>query len=208
MLINDISEAEIPGVRLINFKRFHDQRGFFTETFRNTDFSNNDLKFLPKGILQVNQSFSHKNVIRGLHFQWNPDMGKLVRTVFGHMIDLILDLRIGSPTQGKIMAFDMPAHSTDLTSTWIWVPEGCAHGNFFLDETYIEYFCSGTYNGECEAGISPFANDLDWTICDPSLKKIFIEHKESFIATPKDFNGLSVKEWFLRPEAKNFQFNF
>jgi dTDP-4-dehydrorhamnose 3,5-epimerase len=181
-----------------------DQRGFFTETFRASDFINNDLKVFPNGIMQSNESFSHKNVLRGLHFQWNPNMGKLVRTIAGHMVDLVLDLRQDSPTQGKIMAFDMPANSTNSSSSWIWVPEGCAHGNFFLEDSYIEYFCSGAYNGECEAGISPFSEDIDWSICDASLKAKFFELKDSFIATPQDINGLSVKEWLSRADANNF----
>ena len=181
-----------------------DQRGFFTETFRASDFINNELKVFPNGIVQTNESFSQKNVLRGLHFQWNTNMGKLVRTIAGHMVDLVLDLRQGSPTQGKIMAFDMPAKSSDSASSWIWVPEGCAHGNFFLEDSYIEYFCSGAYNGECEAGVSPFAEDIDWSICDVGLKNKFFELKDTFIATPKDINGLSVKEWLSRTEANNF----
>jgi hypothetical protein len=75
---------------------------------------------------------------------------------------------------------------------------------FFLEDSYIEYFCSGAYNGEFEAGISPFAQDIDWSICDPILKNKFFELKDSFIATPKDINGLSVKDWLLRHEANNF----
>ena len=204
MKISSISDQQIPGVKLINFDRFLDQRGFFTETFRTSDFINNELKFFPNGIMQSNESFSQKNVLRGLHFQWNPNMGKLVRTIAGHMIDLVLDLRKGSPTQGKIMAFDMPAKPTNNTSSWIWVTEGCAHGNFFLEDSYIEYFCSGSYNGDCEAGISPFAEDIDWSICDAELKNKFFELKDTFISTPKDINGLSVKEWLSRREANNF----
>ena len=204
MKIVSITEFQIPFVKLINFERFMDQRGYFTETFRASDFINNELKVFPNGIMQTNESFSQKNVLRGLHFQWNPNMGKLIRTIAGHMIDLVLDLRQGSPTQGKIMAFDMPAKSTDGSSIWIWVPEGCAHGNFFLEDSYIEYFCSGSYNGECEAGVSPFAEDIDWSICDPKLKNLFADLKDSFIATSKDINGLSVKQWLDREDAKNF----
>jgi dTDP-4-dehydrorhamnose 3,5-epimerase len=204
MKISSITEQQIPGVVLINFDRFMDQRGFFTETFRASDFIKNGLKVFPNGIMQSNESFSHKNVLRGLHFQWNPNMGKLVRTIAGHMVDLVLDLRQGSPTQGKIMAFDMPAKSTNNSTSWIWVPEGCAHGNFFLEDSYIEYFCSGAYNGECEAGVSPSAQDIDWSICDAGLKNKFFELKDSFIATPKDINGLSVKEWLSRADANNF----
>ena len=204
MKITAITKQLIPGVKLINFDRYMDQRGFFTETFRHLDFLINELDFFSNGIMQTNESYLHKNVLRGLHFQWNPNMGKLIRTIAGHMVDLVLDLRQDSPTQGKIMAFDMPAKSSDGSSTWIWVPEGCAHGNFFLEDSYIEYFCSGSYNGVCEAGISPFAQDIDWSICDAGLKNKFFELKDSFIATPKDINGLSVKEWLSRAEANNF----
>ena len=204
MKITSITNTVIPGAKLIHFDRFPDLRGYFSETFRASDFVHHDLNIFPNGILQTNESFSYKNVLRGLHFQWNPNMGKLVRTITGHMVDLVLDLRKGSPTQGKIMAFDMPAKSSDSSSSWIWVPEGCAHGNFFLVDSYIEYFCSGAYNGECEAGISPFSEDIDWSICDSNLKDKFFELKDAFIATPKDINGLSVKEWLNRPEANNF----
>ena len=200
----NITKTIINDIKLISFNRFMDERGYFTETFRSSDFINNDLKLFPNGIMQSNESFSHKNVLRGLHFQWNPNMGKLVRTITGHMVDLVLDLRKGSPTQGKIMAFDMPAKAKDTYSSWIWVPEGCAHGNFFLEDSYIEYFCSSAYNGECEAGISPFAEDIDWSICDSNLKDKFFELKNLFIATPKDINGLSVKEWLNRNDANNF----
>jgi dTDP-4-dehydrorhamnose 3,5-epimerase len=204
MKITSISRQQISGVKLINFDRFMDHRGYFTETFRSSDFINNELGFFPNGIMQTNESFSQKNVLRGLHFQWNPNMGKLVRTIAGHMVDLVLDLRHGSPTQGKIMAFDMPAKSTDGSSSWIWVPEGCAHGNFFLEDSYIEYFCSCSYNGDCEAGISPFSDDIDWSICDVDLKNKFFELKDSFIATPKDINGLNVNDWLSRTDSNNF----
>jgi dTDP-4-dehydrorhamnose 3,5-epimerase len=204
MKISSITEQHISGVKIINFDRFMDQRGYFTETFRDSDFISNDLKLFPIGIIQSNESFSQKYVLRGLHFQWNPNMGKLVRTIAGHMVDLILDLRKGSTTQGKIMAFDMPSKATDNSCSWIWVPEGCAHGNFFLEDSYIEYFCSGSYNGECEAGISPFSEDIDWSICDNSLKNKFFEMKDSFIATTKDINGFSVKDWLNGTDANNF----
>ena len=81
MKIVSIIEAQIPGVKLINFERFIDKRGFFTETFRVSDFINNELKCFPNGIMQANESYSRRNDLRGLHFQWNPNMGKLVRTI-------------------------------------------------------------------------------------------------------------------------------
>ena len=206
MKINSIFEAEIAGVKLIQFERFLDKRGYFSETFRDSDFLEKNLGIFPNSILQTNESYSRRNVLRGLHFQWNQPMGKLVRTITGHMVDLILDLRIGSPTQGKIMAFNMPIAPHDTTSNWIWVPEGCAHGNFFLEDSYIEYYCSASYNGNCESGVSPFATDIDWSICDSKLKNLFFDMKDSFITTSKDLNGHSIESWMSSSDAENFKF--
>jgi dTDP-4-dehydrorhamnose 3,5-epimerase len=206
MKINSIFEAEIAGVKLIQFERFLDKRGYFSETFRDSDFLQNNLGIFPNGILQTNESYSRRNVLRGLHFQWNQPMGKLVRTITGHMVDLVLDLRIGSPTQGKIMAFNMPIAPHDTISNWIWVPEGCAHGNYFLEDSYIEYYCSASYNGNCESGVSPFATDIDWSICDSKLKNLFFDMKDSFITTSKDLNGHSVESWMSSSDAENFKF--
>lgn len=206
MKINNIVEPAIKGVKLIHFERFMDKRGYFSETFRSSDFIANQLDVFPNGIMQTNESYSRRNVLRGLHFQWNNPMGKLVRTISGHMIDLILDLRIGSPTQGQIMAFNMPIAAHQNESSWIWVPEGCAHGNFFLEDSYIEYYCSASYNGECESGVSPFASDIDWSICDPKLKNLFFDMKDSFVTTSKDINGHSVSSWLKTADAANFKF--
>ena len=206
MKINSIFEAEIAGVKLIQFERFLDKRGYFSETFRDSDFLEKNLGIFPNSILQTNESYSRRNVLRGLHFQWNQPMGKLVRTITGHMVDLILDLRIGSSTQGKIMAFNMPIAPHDTTSNWIWVPEGCAHGHFFLEDSYIEYYCSASYNGNCESGVSPFASDIDWSICDSKLKNLFFDMKDSFITTSKDLNGHSVESWMSSSDAENFKF--
>ena len=205
MKINNIFEPAIQGVKVIHFERFLDKRGYFSETFRDADFLENKLGVFPNGIMQTNESYSRRNVLRGLHFQWNNPMGKLVRTISGHMVDLILDLRIGSPTQGQIMAFNMPIAAHQNESSWIWVPEGCAHGNFFLEDSYIEYYCSASYNGACEAGISPFATDIDWSICDPKLKNLFFDLKDSFITTSKDINGHSLSSWLKTADAANFK---
>jgi dTDP-4-dehydrorhamnose 3,5-epimerase len=205
MKINNIFEPAIKGVKVIHFERFMDKRGYFSETYRGIDFLSSQLDIFPNGILQTNESYSRRNVLRGLHFQWNNPMGKLVRTISGHMVDLILDLRIGSPTQGQIMAFNMPIAAHQNDSSWIWVPEGCAHGNFFLEDSYIEYYCSASYNGECEAGISPFASDIDWSICDPKLKNLFFDLKDSFMTTSKDVNGHSLSSWLKTADAANFK---
>ena len=149
MKILSTESLPIPDVFLLRFARFSDQRGYFTETFRRTDFD--QLDFLSGvSFVQCNESFSRPGVARGLHFQWNPFMGKLVRTVHGRMLDVVLDIRLGSPTLGKALVVDMPADADHGSGSWIWVPPGFAHGNLFTEDTTIEYFCGGEYSPGCE----------------------------------------------------------
>lgn len=207
MKILNINELKIPEVKTIRFARFRDHRGYFTEHFRRSDFNNNPLTAFLKDteFVQSNESFSQAGTIRGLHFQWNPVMGKLVRTVYGHMIDLVLDIRIGSPTFGRIIAHDMPSNKDDDAAEWIWVPPGFAHGNVFPRDTVIEYFCSGEYSPGCEAIISPLATDLDWSLCAPNLKDIFDSvSAKTELMTDKDRNGLSVATWKKDARSESF----
>lgn len=208
MKILKVKTLAIPEIKVIRFARFCDHRGYFTEQFRKSDFSNHsDMDFL-KGVefVQANESLSKPNTIRGMHFQWNPYMGKLVRTLKGRMIDLILDIRKGSPTFGKMIAYDMPNNPEADYSEWIWVPPGFAHGNIFTEESLIEYFCSGEYSSGCEAGISPLASDIDWSLCDAELKELFDEivNKPELLITDKDKDALSVDEWFNDDRSENF----
>jgi dTDP-4-dehydrorhamnose 3,5-epimerase len=207
MKILSVVSLAFPEIKVIKFARFCDHRGYFTEPYRKSDFENHPGTDFLRNIqfVQTNESFSLPNTIRGLHFQWNPYMGKLVRTIQGHMIDLVLDIRRGSPTFGKAIAYDMPASSDSDFAEWIWVPPGFAHGNFFRQETAIEYSCTGEYSPGCEAGISPLADDIDWSLCDAKLKEIF---DATILSAPlisqKDKNGLSVTAWKNDSRSENF----
>jgi len=209
MKILAAKELALPEIKVIRFARFADHRGYFAESFRNSDFQTNPATAFMRGVqfLQCNESFSKKGTVRGLHLQWNPYMGKMVRTLRGHMVDLVLDIRKGSPTFGKIIAYDMPADETGSFGEWIWVPPGFAHGNFFLEDTMIEYFCSGEYSPGCEVGISPLAEDIDWSFCDDWLKTQFhgIARRTELI-TDKDKAGLSVAAWEKDPRSVHFVF--
>jgi dTDP-4-dehydrorhamnose 3,5-epimerase len=207
--IIDVVPLVIPAIKVIRFARFCDKRGYFTEPFRSSDLTSSPLTWFLKGVEfpQTNESRSRPGTIRGLHFQWNPYMGKLVRTLSGHMIDLVLDIRKGSPTFGKAIAYEMPANAQEAFGEWIWVPPGFAHGNAFLADTSIEYFCSGEYSPHCEAGISPLAVDIDWSLCDERLKRIVHETaRTTDLMTQKDRDGLSVAAWEEDPRSENFVF--
>ena len=207
MKIVEIKELAIPEVKVIKFKRFVDNRGYFTEQFRKSDLiDSSDVGFLKgESFVQANESFSHKNTFRGLHFQWNPHMGKLVRPLSGSLIDFALDIRKGSPDLGKIIAYEIPNNKDDEYAEWIWVPPGFAHGILLTEDSLIEYFCTGEYSPGCEAGISPMAKDIDWSICDKALKERFdaIVPKTELI-TEKDKNGLGVTEWLEGKDSDEF----
>jgi dTDP-4-dehydrorhamnose 3,5-epimerase len=207
MKILDVTSLQIDAVKLIKFARFCDHRGYFTEHFRSSDFEKcPDIGYM-KGIrfLQANESLSRPGTIRGLHFQWDPYMGKLVRTLAGRMVDMALDIRKGSPTFGKIVCHDMPSNKEGDAAEWIWVPPGFAHGNFFVQETLIEYLCSGEHNRGCEAGISPIAEDIDWSLCDVGLRRLFEKTAATTQRmTDKDRNGLTVAAWKSDPRSDSF----
>lgn len=207
MKILSITPLAIPDIKIIRFARFRDNRGFFTEPFRQSDIDGRpELAGLAgRRPVQVNESYSRSGVVRGLHFQWNPFMGKLVRTVSGRMVDIVLDIRKDSLTLGKALLYDMPEDPEGDAGEWIWVPPGFAHGNFFTRETRIEYFCTGEYSPGCEAGISPWSSDIDWSLCGT---QILTEWNglaaDGFIASDKDRAGLSLAAWLSDPRSDVF----
>jgi dTDP-4-dehydrorhamnose 3,5-epimerase len=210
MKIIEVRPLAIPGVHVLRFARFADERGYFTETFRRSVVESHDAADFLRGLefVQMNESVSRPGVVRGLHFQWNPYMGKLVRTISGRMVDLVLDIRLGSPTFGKIVAHDMPSRPADTWSEWIWVPPGFAHGNLFTEETAIEYLCTGEYSPGCEAAVSPFSDDIDWSLAPPDLRDEFERVvADGPLVSDKDRGGGSVAEWAEDERSENFRYD-
>ena len=207
MKILSVKTLALPEIKTAQFALFKDNRGYFTESFRKSDFiPYPELPFAQSEIVQQNESYSLPHTIRGLHFQWNPYMGKLIRVLFGHMIDIVADIRIGSPNFGKAILYDMPRSVNDESGKWIWVPAGFAHGNLFLEPTAIEYLCTGEYSPGCEAGISPLSTDLDWSLANTSLKAILDKNiaSKELIINDKDRLSLSLKAWAADARSANF----
>ena len=187
MKVVEVRNLAIPEIKVIRYGRFLDDRGFFTETFRKSDFMRHpQLDFMKEvEFLQCNESYSKPGTVRGMHFQWNPYMGKLVRTLQGRMIDLILDVRKGSPNFGKLIGYDMPAdHNADYAD-WIWVPPGFAHGFKALTERVEVLYKVTDYQ------YKEHERTLMWN--DPDLN---INWGEKFdpIMSEKDMKGLSFEE--------------
>ena len=209
MQVLSVSALRIDAIKVIRFRRFQDDRGYFSETFRAGSVAGNeDLAFLGgTPFAQHNESLSRAGTIRGLHFQWSPHMGKLVRAISGRMVDVVLDIRIGSPSFGRALMYDMPAADETDFGEWIWVPPGFAHGNFFTEPTRIEYLCTGEYSPKTEAGISPLASDIDWSLCDPDLKRVFDGLAAgSPLISEKDRDAPSLQDWARDERAANFTY--
>ena len=154
----------IPDVILAQPKSFSDDRGFFLESFKESDFVLNgiNIKFV-----QDNISHSVLGVIRGLHFQKNPmAQAKLVTAIKGEIFDVVVDIRKDSPTYGKWISEIL----SDKDHKLLYVPEGFAHGFCVLSkEAYVYYKVSNEYSPEHERGIiwnDPKLN-VDWPISKP-----------------------------------------
>ena len=153
------NKTEIEGVFVIEPKVFGDNRGFFMETYKQSDFEEAGLKY---NFIQDNQSRSHKGVLRGLHYQKKYPQAKLVRVIQGEVFDVAVDLRKGSPTYGKWVGAILSAENKKM----FLIPRGFAHGFLVLSDTAeFVYKCDEVYHPEDEGGI--MWNDPDVGISWP-----------------------------------------
>lgn len=161
------SKTKLEGVLLIEPAVHNDSRGCFFESYEKE-------KYLALGIreefVQDNQSLSHKNVLRGLHYRVDPEQAKLVRVVKGEVFDVVVDIRKSSPTFGEWQSFIL----SDTNYLQLYVPVGFAHGFLVLSDTAeFLYKVSEYYSAEKEKGI--IWNDpdigIDWPVSDPILSE-------------------------------------
>ena len=157
-----IRTTPIDGLLVIEPKVFADERGFFMESFKASDFA---AFGITQDFVQDNHSKSRKGVIRGLHFQRAPyAQGKLVRVTRGRAWDVAVDLRKGSPTFGTWCAVELSADNHLL----FWIPEGFAHGFLALeDDTELLYKCTAEYNPTSDGGVR--WNDPDIAVAWPQI---------------------------------------
>jgi dTDP-4-dehydrorhamnose 3,5-epimerase len=168
---------------------FQDTRGFFMETFRKDQFIDNGL---PTEFVQDNHSRSTRGVLRGLHFQWGPPMGKLMRVTVGSAFLVAVDIRRGSSTLGQWAGVEASAENRRQ----VWAPAGFARGFCVLsDAAEIQYKCTGIYSNKAESGIR-------WD--DP---RIGIKWPiEDVLLSEKDRTAQTLDEWLSRPESTNFSY--
>jgi dTDP-4-dehydrorhamnose 3,5-epimerase len=162
----EISLTPFDGLKVVQLKIYHDNRGFFVERFNKKLFQ--DLG-LPVDYFQDNHSLSAPNVIRGLHFQNNPSQAKLVGCLRGKILDVAVDIRKNSSTFGKYFSIELSAENGKL----LFIPAGFAHGFAVLgtEPADVMYKVDNQFSKEGDGGIRFNDPDLkiDWQIANPII---------------------------------------
>ena len=185
-----IESVALGSVAVLAPEYFKDERGFFVEEFRADQFAELGL---PTKFVQENHSGSVKNVVRGLHFQWEPPMGKLMRVLRGEAFLVAVDIRKNSPTLGQWFGKRVNAEERKQ----IWAPAGFARGFCVVsDYAEIQYLCTGIYNSQAESGIlwNDPAIGIEWPVNDPIL-------------SGKDEKAQTLQEWLKREESDNYVYD-
>jgi len=157
-----VTETNLKGCYIIEPNVFGDDRGYFFESFNKKVFK--EKTGIDTEFVQDNQSLSNRGVLRGLHFQKGEyAQAKLVRVIKGRVLDIVVDLRLKSPTFGEIYSVEL----SEKNKLQLFVPRGFAHGFSVLeDNTIFSYKCDNYYNKESEGGI--IYNDsilnIDWKL--------------------------------------------
>lgn len=179
-----VEKFSIDGLLLITPIIHADKRGHFFEVFRQTVLHEAGIE---KELVQVNQSYSLKDVIRGLHFQKQPyEQGKLIRVTAGKIMDVAVDIRQDSDTYLKWQSITLSAENPQI----FWIPGGFAHGFRTLsDYAIVEYHCDEYYHKEFDAGILYCDNDIgiDWGLDEP-----VISDRDSSLPTARQLFGVQL----------------
>jgi dTDP-4-dehydrorhamnose 3,5-epimerase len=168
---------------------YEDNRGFFMEVYREDHFK---ALGLPTDFRQDNQSRSVKGVIRGLHFQWDPPMGKLMRVTYGRAFLVAVDIRKDSPTLGQWFGLEVSAEDKKQ----VWAPAWFARGFCALsDVAEIHYKCTAIYNRATESGIlwNDPAIGVAWPVAEPIL-------------SPKDAGAQTLDQWIQSANSGRFTY--
>ena len=142
------AETEIEGLIEVTPFNADDVRGCFTKDYSKEVFEQNNIKY---DLAEIFYTTSHKGVIRALHFQRVKQQPKLVRCIYGHVFDVVVDLRKDSKTFKKWLSFDL----TGDNKKEILIPAGCAHGYLVLEHSIVSYKCAEKFYGEI--GVDPLS---------------------------------------------------
>lgn len=179
----EFKETRISGLIEITPFNADDVRGCFTKDYSKEVFEKNGISH---DLAEVFYTTSYKGVIRALHFQRVMQQPKLVRCIWGHVWDVVVDLRADSPTFKQWLAFDLIGDKHNE----ILIPAGCAHGYLVLEDSIVSYKCSEKFYGEYDDGI--VWNDPDIAVAWPldkigGEKKLIVAEKDKNLQTFSEF---------------------
>jgi dTDP-4-dehydrorhamnose 3,5-epimerase len=174
-----LHETIIPGCFEIEYISREDARGSFVKTFHSTAFREMGLE---ADFLESFFSYSHRNVLRGMHFQLPPaDGAKLVYCMQGHVLDVALDLRVGSPAYGEYASFELSAKKAAAA----YIPRGVAHGFCTLEaDSAVVYHVTSEYDSKLDSGVLWDSFGFPW----PGKAPV-ISERDSRFASFRDFKG-------------------
>lgn len=176
-----LTKTDINDCYIVEWDRMDDNRGFFNVSFNTEEFY--DKTGIDFKIVQENESMSKKGVIRGLHFQKPPyEQAKLVRCVYGQVLDVIVDIRPYSTSYGKVVTVQL---NGGLRRS-VFVPKGCAHGFSTKNRALFQYKVDNQYNKESEGGI--VYNDPQLNINWEVMGKVKISDKDLVLPFFKDID--------------------
>jgi len=184
-----IQDTYLEDVKIIIPKIYEDNRGFFMEVFNRKSFRKLNI---PCNFVQMNHSLSSQYTVRGLHFQWKPLMGKLMKVTRGEAFLVAVDIRKNSPTLGEWYG----GYFSEFNKLQLWAPGYFARGFCAMeDNTEIQYLITGTYNSKCESEI--LWNDKDINIIWPTKNPLLSQ---------KDKNAQTFKQWLNLENSNNFMY--
>ena len=185
-----IDSRHLGEVVVLTPEAFADERGFFMETYRADQFK---AFGLPTDFVQDNHSRSKQGVLRGLHFQYDPPMGKLMRVTLGRAFLIAVDLRKGSPTFAKWWGTELSAENKKI----MWAPASFGRGFCVLsDWAEVQYKTTGIYNDQTDVSIRFDDPDIgiEWPVQNPQISE-------------RDRKAISLKEWLRSPLSDAFRYN-
>jgi dTDP-4-dehydrorhamnose 3,5-epimerase len=182
-----IKSTKLDRLMLIEPDSIADKRGFFMEVYRADFFKKNGI---PAEFVQENHSSSSSQILRGLHFQWEPKLGKLIRVIRGSAFAVAVDIRHNSPTLGQWYGIELSYENKKQ----IWAPAGFATGFCVLGKNAdVEYHYTALYNQKGESNIlwSDPKIGIDWPIKNPTISS-------------RDSKAQTLEDWLKRPESNLF----
>ncbi len=178
----------IQDIQIFEVRSFPDDRGYLLQSYVRSDLLS---RGIPAGFCQAIQSKSHRGVVRGLHFQWEPPQGKLIRCVSGVIFDVLVDIRPFSATLGEHVTVELSEENRKA----VWAPPGFAHGFMALaQDSIVLYECTAEWAPHAEGGI--LWNDPELGIRWPDINPI---------VSAKDQRNPSLSQWLKDPRAAKFQ---